>query len=383
MVVKEKVGIDQFKISGFTIRRFDKEKLNKEEVSVRYKKDMDGNVVIQYLKLPPNNLYRKFEFKRKKEDGIDKSIGQIEVVINADLLEGNLNNWSVDEVKEHVDVIQRFLKEEYGLYLNWDEAGFNYMEINLNLVMPVALCESADIWELLMSNLRNWKKHAVMEYSVIKNKKSNLYDKKELESIRLSTKQRSVTVYDKTRQMKTKKKNPVVLNQKVVRIELKLKNGKKVKEKLGSNKIYKIKQEDVIGAFYKEVGDSMLDFLKTKLPEEEKKRAIKIYNQCKNEKRPWTAIAKLVNKMSWDIKRPYLYDTKYFKECFPQNDKYKNDNYLALTNQINEMGCVNPLYPQILKNIEEKLENAKSGRESEVEIDVTTQSEKNSELKYR
>ena len=278
--------MDKVSVYGFTVKDIeDIYPLVKQGiVSIEAGKDKYLTTIAgdQYSRITIKNesLFDSFIF------GIGSSghvYGRLDISIN-NPEDYNLNCFSADEYKQRISDIKDLLEIKYGIYARFNEAKFQYMEINKTIEVDDIVAEYSRVLNLVFSlfpgHLRLKDINAASSYDEDKDWGAE----KEALTLRRSSGESGIdiTAYDKTTQInrKLKKdKRDEHVDKNYLRFEVHLKSAKKIKDALGTNGVWDIKDK-MLNFFFR-------DFLKKAVMDpynkyclQRDKRVRKVLNEC-------------------------------------------------------------------------------------------------------
>lgn len=231
-------GIDKTKIKDFEIDLIDIDKLKSNNVILKEDKigisvvDINGNDRnISYLKITDGHIFNSLTIGVKMNRGIPNPYKFIEIHIS-ETNDNNLKPLSICEYRNLLERLKLYLEDRYGIYVNFNNARFEDLEINVTAKMDRQFIE----YEYLLDT---------MVYLVPKSYELRPYigtDRtiKQYEFFNQSVKAK---VYDKTRQLDEKFK--ISLENQYMRIEYKLCKPRKIRDSLNTEYINKINDEDI------------------------------------------------------------------------------------------------------------------------------------------
>ena len=212
------IGIDKTKIKSFLLRKIDREKFfNKNNCNIIYKQE-GATVEVKdiynisfnysYLKVTDVSMFNTLIMGVKINKGVINPYSFIEIPIS-DKDEHNLIPLKCSEYHKLINEISEYLKDKYGLYIDFDTAKFDEIEINITANMELPF-ESYDY----LLNQMVYLTPRIYLYSSFVGKKriTNQFE--------FFNKSVQVKIYDKSRQLNEKYK--IKIGKKYMRIEYKL-----------------------------------------------------------------------------------------------------------------------------------------------------------------
>ena len=197
------IGIDKIKVKSFRIVKIDEAKFIANN-NVIYKNDgvaveaatLDDNkyFAYSYLKITDGNIFNSLVMGIKNNNGIPNPYSFVEIHIS-DELNGNLKPLTVAEYHNLIENLKTYIEEQYGLYLDFNGAKFEEIEINITAEMDRQFID----YEFLLSQVVQLvpKTYCYSTY---------IGKKREVKQLEFFNKSVQVKIYDKTSQLKDKYK---------------------------------------------------------------------------------------------------------------------------------------------------------------------------------
>lgn len=234
--MKRYIGIDKTKVKSFRIVKVDEAKLisnnnvihKTDDIAVVEVSRVESNEYFEYsyLKITDGKIFNSLVMGNKINNGIANPYSFIEIHVS-DESNGNLKPLTVHEYHNLIETLKEYIKEQYGLYLDFTEAKFEEIEINITAEMDRQFVE----YEFLLQQMV----HLVPKTY---NYSSYVGKKRIVKQFEFFNKSVQAKIYDKTSQLKDKYK--IHIDKQYMRIEYNLCKPKKIKDCLGSEYIYQL-----------------------------------------------------------------------------------------------------------------------------------------------
>lgn len=191
----------------------------------------------------------RLEISRENRHGIDYGLYAKIDFSPTDILGQNIENFSLEELKEVVWKIKKILYEEYKIEIDISNVIFSTCEINYNFLTSEDTRDFEDPLSTLVKFIPYMKICMKIENHKEKNNKGST-------TIFIQNQQQKITFYDKSKEIKKKYKNLDIdivdnsgemLDGSIYRFELKIKNKNKFKNVFKETELYKMDEE----MFYK------------------------------------------------------------------------------------------------------------------------------------
>lgn len=247
MKLIERVGIDKVIINGFRIVKANLKKLRKrnnvtleEQGKATYL--LEDGESFKFMKIKDNRMFGTLVAGSKDTRPYKTDYQSVEIVIR-DPETANLQNLTVEEFKERVEVIFSYLEEEYGIVIDKTETRISYMEINCTFYTKEEFQRYHRVLGLMMYNLPNKSKKMIQIDKV-----NPREDSREVETYYRGNKSMEIKIYDKKRHLKRIKGYEAP--ESIMRIELILRTAQKVKEVFGTNSLWDLTDKMVNEYYY-------------------------------------------------------------------------------------------------------------------------------------
>ena len=234
------VGIDKTKVKGFKVISIDMKKL-KESKRAIYKEDLfgvsiesiDGKMMsFDYLKITDGYIFNTLTLGVKRNNGVLNAYSFIEIHISADNDNRNLKPFTINEYHEYIKKLKIYIEKEYGLIIDFSQAKFEQIEINITSKMNLNFEE----YEYLLNQmvLLVPKRYSISSY-MDKNRRVRQFN--------FFNKSVQARIYDKSHQLK--QVHGIELDDDYMRIEYTLNKPSKIKSVLKSEYVYGICDEEI------------------------------------------------------------------------------------------------------------------------------------------
>lgn len=241
----------------------------------------------------------------------------------------NLENMSHDEYSDYIESVMDYIAHQYGIVLLYDSMKLDYVEINANILLNQDFPKYGRVLKLLMSMFDNHL-GKLNSYEKLKSKEGA-----QAESYKRGNKSKEVVFYDKAQELKDTC-NALDDDIPILRIELRLKDKKKIKAVFGSCLWGEIDDTRIAECFNQEIYSQ----LSKKFEEWEEKRGRElkklIVNCRKKSKKIWHhLLMQEIRNKSESMMIPYILDIEQvcnaYKEL-PDTNRNANRSIKSLLN---------------------------------------------------
>jgi hypothetical protein len=193
----------------------------------------------------------------------------------------NLVPLSKSEMMLKHDTLMIYIKEKYGLNIDNSEAKYNFIEINNTIEVDYELKEYHYVFELIHDIAPARYKRVIKEMEA---KSKDLQN--EIRSIVYENGSMKIKIYNKTKQLEQELK--IIIEKRCVRIEVCLKDAKKVKAVFGTNYVSEISDEMLKEYYLKVVTEDIFNRIDEyiKKANKELKKELKIEKKAEPKKYP-------------------------------------------------------------------------------------------------
>lgn len=218
----------------------------------------------------------------------------------------NLENMAYEEYSNHIESIMDYIAHQYGIVLLYDCIKLDYAEINANVLLNEKYPKYGRVLKLLMSLFDNHM-GKLSSYEKLKSKEGA-----QSESYKRGNKSKEVIFYDKVQELHdTGNALDDDEDISILRIELRLKDKKKIKSSLGSCLWGEIDDTKIVECFHREIYHQ----LSKKFEEWERKRNTElkklIVNCKKKSKKTWHhLLMQEIRNKSESMMMPYVLDVE-------------------------------------------------------------------------
>lgn len=283
--VKRMIGIDKTKVKSFRIVKIDEAKFIANN-NVIYKNDgvaveaatLDDNkyFAYSYLKITDGNIFNSLVMGIKNNKGIPNPYSFVEIHIS-DELNGNLKPLTVAEYHNLIENLKTYIEEQYGLYLDFNGAKFEEIEINITAEMDRQFID----YEFLLSQVVQLvpKTYCYSTY---------IGKKREVKQLEFFNKSVQVKIYDKTSQLRNKYK--IHMDNQFMRIEYNLCKPKKIKDCIGSEYIYEIDDKVLSEWITSQISKDIIKPINKHIENANKQLLTMVQKEKQIDSRKWTKI---------------------------------------------------------------------------------------------
>lgn len=258
----KRVGIDKIKLSGFAVEHIDMHKLQAMADRVEIvqsinplkpcKRHMpESGAGISKILIKDNEIFSDLLIGCSN-CGNSIPIEYVYLTICVSNAKGfNLENMTYEEYDTYIHQVLEYIHSEYGITLHNAYMKVDYIEINTNIFLTNAFSQYNRVLRLFMSFFHNHL-GKLNTYDKIGNKKI-IHE----ESFTRSNKSLEVIFYDKIQQLKNEGME-IEHGIEILRIELKLKNRKKIKSVFESSFWKDLSQEKLNEYFHQQIYENLL-----------------------------------------------------------------------------------------------------------------------------
>ena len=240
----------------------------------------------------------------------------------------NLENMTHQEYSDYIESTINYIAHQYGIALLYDCVKLDYAEINANILLNYDFPQYGRVLKLLMSLFDNHL-GKLSSYEKLKGKGTKV------ESYRRGNKSKEIVFYDKTQELEDTG-NAIEDDLSILRIEIRLKDKKKIKSSLGSCLWYEIDDTKIVECFHQEIYHQLSK--KYKRWEEEREKELKrlILNCRKKSQKVWHhLLMQEIRNRSESIMIPYILDIEQVCNAFremPDPNRNVNRSINSLLN---------------------------------------------------
>ena len=384
LTLKERIGIDRTTLSGIYINKIDKKKLimAKEENSYNLKIEFNplGDInnpglLPTWIHITSKNGYPFYSFLYNSNKNINinaKPTCTLDLCVDSDYEYGNINNWSLDELKTHAKFSESVLKE-FGIYCNILNSTVERIELNCSFVV-----DQIKSYETVLKYAASGCNYCGItikpEEGVVSSKPKD-YESYELLEIIRENKSNKLKIYNKTHAVSDSK--GISLDKMIIRIEWSLNNNKTIRTHLfkgKNNKLYSLIDQDIHDCYDKLVLTPMINVF-DKHPKKEERILNRYYEEAKSKNRIWQSLCSKVNEREKDNRKipilglTYVYniiDKQYKKDRIRTRERFEKQTILFAIDHLIHM-------PEHVDFFVSKLKKLQSGVEREVQVEYLLQ----------
>lgn len=226
----------------------------------------------------------------------------------------NLENMTYNEYTDYIASVLTYIEHQYGISLLASDMKLDYLEINANILLKQEFPKYSRVYRLLMAQFDNHL-GKLRTYSNLKNK-----DKKGLqeESYTRGNNSKEIVFYDKTQELKDSD-TPFEDDMPILRIELRLKTGAKIKSTFETRLWNDLDDKKIVEHFHQEI----YSHLSKKFEEWEgtrKKELKKLIVKCRKEStKVWHhLVMQEIRNKSESMMIPYVLDIEQVCNAFKE-----------------------------------------------------------------
>lgn len=224
----------------------------------------------------------------------------------------NLESMSYEEYSDYIESVFNYIAHQYGIALLYDSMKLDYVEINANILLNYDFSKYGRALKLLMSFFDNHL-GKLNSYEKLKARKGA-----QVESYKRGNKSKEIVFYDKTKELNDTG-NDFDDDVPILRIELRLKDKKKIKSDLGSCLWGEIDDTKIAECFHQEIYHKLSK--KFEQWEEEREKELKrlILDCRKKSQKVWHhLLMQEIRNKSESMMIPYILDIEQVCNAYRQ-----------------------------------------------------------------
>lgn len=259
-------GLDKTKINNVFIKHIDVDKLlsndnvtfikakpnSKKSTLIPTDKDASELISIEYIAIKDNDVFDVFRLGHKDNEGFIVPYCKIELTVH-DKTDNNLIPLSISDYKNRLMRIGRYLKNRYGLTVSFKNVIFSMMEINITQQMNYKFDDYYHILTLMQELASKDYHKSKPNYK----NKDNFFT-----GLTLSNNSTEIKIYDKTKQLYNEYK--VIVDDRYMRIEYKLKDAQRIARAFGTNKLHEITDQQILEFLQQHIQIDLIDPIEKK-----------------------------------------------------------------------------------------------------------------------
>lgn len=306
-----RIGLDKIKLSNLAIVDIDYSKLTQEGNNVIIQQTADKtrrcrryipgtSAGITKIIIRDNQIFSDL-IVGCASDSNGLPVEYVYLTITVSNVKGcNLENMTHEEYSDYIESVIEYISSQYGIVLLYNSVKLDYAEINANILLNQDFPKYGRVLKLLMSLFDNHLgKLSTYE---------KLNDGAHPQSFKRGNKSKEIIFYDKTQELKDTG-NDFDEDISILRIELRLKDKKKIKSALGSCIWYEIDDTKFAECFHREINFQLLK--KYEEWEEKREKELKqLITGCKSKSRKtWHhLLMQEIRNKSESMMMPYILD---------------------------------------------------------------------------
>lgn len=241
------------------------------------------------------SLNIKDDFFGKLKAGVNYGTGGLYSSFATSVRNGICSNLvcnTMDDYKNQIENAKKYLIEKYGIYVDFENSIVNSIEINRTFQINNGIADYKRPIELIAWNIpgkrrmnliqdfkRKIENGFTTETFVITSRKIK---KNKYEKTKKSKQYEELIFYGKSEQLE----KIIFLSELYMRFEIKITGAAKIKKMIGTNKFYKITDQNINDFFHNEVKELIVDPF-TIWKEKRDKKLLKLLRSQRSEKHDW------------------------------------------------------------------------------------------------
>jgi hypothetical protein len=326
----KKFGIDKSKLYNIKINGISFKKLEANlgactlqtmgEVMAVLNLDTGNYKEIAYLKIVDEIMFNCLIVGVKKTKG--KSIAYVNLDLHIDSIRGdNLEPLNMEEYYILIANVKEYIFDKYGIDLDFTEAKFKELELNVTMLLDRDFTEYEHILKLM----------TLLAPKRYKAKMLGMDNRNNITTIVLDNKSIDCKVYDKTKQLKVVYK--ILIDDNCIRIEYTLKTIAKISKDLGGN-IHSLTDKDIKEYLQNRVYEDLIKPTEKHIEEGNKILKKMVKEEQKKAPKKWTRLFLLKSiTESIDNKIPLVFDIEQVKAIIKEKTK---TNYARTIDRLEE-----------------------------------------------
>ena len=327
-----RIGIDKIKLSNLVIMDIDFSRLTQKDNNIvihqttdksrRCRRYMPGtHDGITKIIIKDNQIFSDLIIGCSN-DSNGLPIEYVYLTITVSNVKGcNLENMTHEEYSAYIESAIEYIAFQYGIGLLYDSVKLDYVEINANILLNQDFPKYGRVLKLLMSLFDNHL-GKLSSYEKLKSKEGT-----QGESYKRGNKSKEVIFYDKIQELKDTG-NDFDDDISILRIELRLKDKKKIKSSFGSCLWGEINDTVIVECFYQEIYNQLSKRFE-KWEEKREKELKKLIKNCRTKKKKtWHhLLMQEIRNNSESMMIPYILDIEQACDSFRKlSDPNRNVN---------------------------------------------------------
>ena len=335
-----RIGIDKIKLSNLVIMDIDFSRLTQKDNNIvihqttdksrRCRRYMPGtHDGITKIIIKDNQIFSDLIIGCSN-DSNGLPIEYVYLTITVSNVKGcNLENMTHEEYSDYIESAMEYIATQYGVSLLYDSVKLDYCEINANILLNHNFPKYGRVLKLLMSLFDNHL-GKLSSYDKLKSKEGA-----QNESYMRGNKSKEIIFYDKTQELHDTG-NTLDDDISILRIELRLKDKKKIKSSFGSCLWGEINDTVIVECFHQEIYHQLSK--KYEAWEEKREKELKkLIKNCKaKSKKTWHhLLMQEIRNKSESMMIPYILDIEQICDSFrklPDPNRNMNRSIKLLLN---------------------------------------------------
>lgn len=281
-----------------------------------------------YIHLPDGHFYSRLNIKDAALfDKLSQSIspeGSVSAYLELSIDDGyyhNLVGYTLNQYKDRLDSIQKYLYKTYGITIDFSAACIKYLEVQRTLKLDMLCNEYSRPLYLIMDSLpKRLRLNGLKDFYSTDGNSDD--DKKYVHTLTRTSGKRGieVTIYDKGAELDRKNyKTSNAESSDLLRMELKLNSAVTIKRQLGTNCIWELTDQNIVKYF----NDFIINNLAKsydKCAHKRKEELSKLAKKAQSQSYHWIKELLLeIANYEIDHKTPLMLDVKELLEALDNN----------------------------------------------------------------
>lgn len=366
IMLNEKIGLDAITLNNITIHSIQKDVLLSHAIKnkqIRYTESPDSPLGFTYIQIK-SSPFPFCIFQLLYNSQRNSYTTKVQLCVDAELQEGNLNNWSMKDLGTHIDTCVIPELKEYGIDVSFEDAVFTRMEINYNILLPAPYDSFHPVICRMLWNCSTFYTNYASDYYKIHKNEYGLFDTKIHENIVLSqgkknSVKKTLTAYDKT--AKLQKEKGLYTDASILRLEYRLESSQAIKNTFNyNNRFYHLTDQDIANLFCKKIISPLYKYITEKYWTEERRKTKELYLKYRNTyNNKFNKIIYEIDEKSQENGSPYILTSRSMENLLHGSNEFKHNgnrqrSIRSFRKALSHSLSVKPEYKDYLYFFEEK-----------------------------